>query len=55
MKKTEITRQLIKYLRAQGCFVFKHRSGTFSRRGIADVFPVAGSQAAGGRVSAPSA
>lgn len=37
MKETDITQAIIKDLKGMGCFVFKHWSGGFARRGIADV------------------
>ncbi len=37
MKEAEITTAIIKDLKNMGCFVSKHWSGGFARRGIADV------------------
>jgi hypothetical protein len=33
----EITRSIVKHLRACGCFVFKHWGGPMSKRGVSDL------------------
>lgn len=37
MKESEITKEIIKELNKQGCIVWKHWSGAFSRKGISDI------------------
>jgi Holliday junction resolvase len=37
MLEKEITREIINFLRACGCFCFKHWSGPMSRRGVSDL------------------